>query len=180
MEPVKTSEALKQTSPLQFWNTPDELRYRPRYYLSDDDRLYWWDGSDEVMISEDGYYWLDHIKAKYDETLGTVTEECDTQEFVKGLIELLSDVEERYKRVFAFQEMFYEFIANGAKKEYRAAVEVLRKLYDDYAKSGKIIEKVGNWSVGNKNVKCNRGRMKIKAYLSLLANKKLREQYLAF
>lgn len=26
------------------YNTPEELRGKPNYYLSDDDRLYWWVG----------------------------------------------------------------------------------------------------------------------------------------
>lgn len=29
----------------------DELMGKPDYYISDDDRFYWWDGSDEVKVS---------------------------------------------------------------------------------------------------------------------------------
>ncbi len=77
--------------------------------------------------------------------------------------------------------MFYEFIANGSKKEYRAAVEVLRKLYDDNAEAGKIIEKArGSWDLSSKNVTCNSGRMNMRRYLALLANVELRKKYLGF
>ena len=118
---------------------------------------------------------------EYKEALKGTPDECDTQQFVKELIDLLFDVESRYKRVFAFQDMFYEFIANGSKKEYRAAVEVLRKLYDDNAEAGKIIENVRwSWDLSSKNVTCNRGRMNMRRYLALLANVELRKKYLGF
>lgn len=83
-------------------------------------------------------------------------------------------------RVFAFQDMFYEFVENGSKKEYRAAVQVLRQQYEDNAESGKIIKKMKSWGFPNKNVLCNKGRMNVKRYLSLLANKALRREYLGF
>ena len=76
--------------------------------------------------------------------------------------------------------MFYDFIANGNKKEYRAAIELLKKLHEDNAASGAIIEKLRNWDMGSKSVKCNSGRMNMKRYLSLLANAKLRMEYLGF
>ena len=80
----------------------------------------------------------------------------------------------------AFNEMFYEFISNGQKKEYHAAIRLLGRLYEKNAEAGKIIKKVGNWELSSKQAKCNKGRMCMKRYLSLLANKKLRKKYLGF
>ncbi len=54
---------------------------------------------------------------EYKEALKNTPDECDTQQFVKELIDLLIDVESRYKRVFAFQDMFYEFIAKTRVSE---------------------------------------------------------------
>ena len=77
--------------------------------------------------------------------------------------------------------MFYEFISNGNNKCYRAAIEVLRKLYEDNAEDGKVIEMIAHyWDHTSKNVTCNRGRMNMKRYLSLLANVDLRKKYLRF
>ena len=178
---IKTSEFLKNDGYFTFYGTPDELKGYPNYYISDADRLFWWDGSDEVEINDETEKWLNKRVEEYKEALKGTPDECDTQQFVKKLIDLLFDVESRYKRVFAFQDMFYEFIANGSKKEYRAAVEVLRKLYDDNAEAGKIIEKVrGSWDLASKNVTCNRGRMNMRRYLALLANVELRKKYLGF
>lgn len=99
---------------------------------------------------------------------------------MKNTVDILNRVNERYARVYAFQNMFYDFIANGNKKEYRAAIELLKKLHEDNAASGAIIEKLRNWDMGSKSVKCNSGRMNMKRYLSLLANTKLRMEYLGF
>ena len=52
--------------------------------------------------------------------------------------------------------------------------------YDNNAASGAIIEKLRNWDMDSKSVKCNSGRMNMKRYLSLLANTKLRMEYLGF
>lgn len=179
---IRTSEFLKNDGPFSFFDTPKELEFRPDYYLSDADRLYWWDGSDEVVISENADKWLQKRGEEFREALANIPDECDTQEFVRSIIELLYDVESRYKRVFAFQNMFYEFIANGSKKEYRAAIEVLRKLYDDKDNKddAKYLEKIRDWSIANKNIVCIRGRMNIKRYLALLANEGLRKKYLGF
>ena len=178
--PMSTSVFLRQDGPFTFWDTPEELKDKPRYYVSDADRLYWWDGSDEVRIDENTEQWLADMGEQFQSIMETLSGECDAQEFVKHIIETLYDVEKRYKRVFAFQDMFYEFIANGSKKEYRAAIELLCTLYEDNKESGKIIEKVGDWYIANKSVKCNEGRMCIKRYLSLLANKQLRMKYMNF
>ena len=49
---VTTSEYFRQTGYTAFWHMPGEERTEADYILTDDDRLYWWDGTDEVIISE--------------------------------------------------------------------------------------------------------------------------------
>lgn len=50
---ITTSEYFRQTGYTAFWHMPGEEIMKPDYILTDDDRLYWWDGTDEVVISED-------------------------------------------------------------------------------------------------------------------------------
>ena len=180
IEDISTSDFLKNDGPFIFSDPPEELKGQPNYYIKDADRLYWWDGSDEVEITKTTDRWLERIAANYEKELSRQDAAVDMQEFVKELIELLYEIEDRYVRVFAFQDMFYEFVENGSKKEYRAAVQVLRQQYEDNAESGKIIKKMKSWGFPNKNVLCNKGRMNVKRYLSLLANKALRREYLGF
>ena len=44
---------LRQHGFFAFYKTPEELQEKPNYYLSDADRLYWRDGTDEVRITEE-------------------------------------------------------------------------------------------------------------------------------
>ena len=193
IEKVGTSEFLRQDGAFVFWDTPEELKDEPRYYLSDKDRLYWWDGWNDVKIDEDTKGWLIDISNQYEEILIEETivfntrkafagesGVYDSEQFIKEIVELLEAIDNRYGRVMAFNEMFYEFISNGQKKEYHAAIRLLGRLYEKNAEAGKIIKKVGNWELSSKQAKCNKGRMCMKRYLSLLANKKLRKKYLGF
>ena len=77
--------------------------------------------------------------------------------------------------------MFYEFLDHGNSPEYSAAVELFGRLVERNKEAGKIIEKVdGAWGLSNRNVTHNAGRMQLKRYLSVMANRKLRLKYFGF
>lgn len=77
--------------------------------------------------------------------------------------------------------MFYEFIQNGDKAEYRAAVKLLKEIADENRAEGRIIEKVKySWDLTSRNVTHNIGRLRLKRFLSVMANRKLRKQYFEF
>ena len=99
----------------------------------------------------------------------------------KELLSILEEIEARYKRVYCFRDMFYEFLQNGEDRRYLAAVRLLEELAEEYGEEGKIIEHVtGAWELASKNVTHNAGRMAMKRYLSVMANSKLREIYFGF
>lgn len=162
ISPVRTSEFLGQNS--------------------DDDRLYWWDGTDEVVLSEKMDEWLKSLALSHKEISENLAGEPeDTDEFLKDFLMLLVEIDQYYKRIFPFQNMFYEFLQNGSKTEYRAAVKLLKKLSDENREEGKIIEKAGSyWDCTSRNVTHNAGRLKLKRYLSVMANRRLREKYFGF
>ena len=60
--PMRTDEYLRQHGFFAFYKTPEELQGKPNYYLSDADRLYWWDGTDEVRITEETEKWWSGIR----------------------------------------------------------------------------------------------------------------------
>ena len=101
-------------------------------------------------------------------------------EMLQYLINILSEADKKYQRIFAFQNMFYDFIEHKDRKHV-AAIQYLQKVLDDNWECGKIIEK-GNssWWAKSRNVTFNQGRVTVKRYLSLLANKTLRAKYLGF
>lgn len=160
--PVRTSEFLGQNS--------------------DDDRLYWWDGTDEVILSEEMDEWLKSLALSHKEISENMAGEPEnTDEFLKDFLMLLVEIDQYYKRIFPFQNMYYEFLQNGSKTEYRAAVKLLKKLSDENREEGKIIEEAGrDWDCTSRRVTHNVGRLRLKRYLSVMANGRLREKYFGF
>lgn len=180
--PIRTSQFLRQDGCFTFYNTPKELRGKPNYYISDDDRLYWWDNSDEVRISYSMDKWLKNLAQLHKELEMKLPEtKANQNDFLKDFLSLLVEINQYYKRIFPFQSMFYEFLQNGSRKEYRAAVELLRKLSEDNKENGKIIEKASHgWDITSRNVTHNIGRLRLKRYFSVMANKRLRKNYFGF
>lgn len=162
ISPVRTSEFLGQNS--------------------DDDRLYWWDGTDEVILSEEMDEWLKSLALSHKEISQNMAGEPEnTDEFLKDFLMLLVEIDQYYKRIFPFQNMYYEFLQNGSKTEYRAAVKLLKKLSDENREEGKIIEIAErDWDLTSRRVTHNVGRLRLKRYLSVMANRKLREKYFGF
>lgn len=182
IEPVRTSEFLRQDDYFTFWDNPKELKGKPNYYISDDDRMYWWDGSDEVIISEKTDEWLKNLAVRHQEILKDIGEEpVSSDGFLKEFLMLLVECDQYYKHIFPFQSMFYEFLQNGSKPEFRAAVKLLKQIADENREDGKIIEKLhGDWDLASRNVTHNAGRIHIKRYLSIMANLSLRKKYFGF
>lgn len=180
---IGTSKYLRQDGGIIFWKTPDELKGKPNYYLSDDDRLYWWkEDSDEVCISEATDKWLRRLAERHREIVENLDDGLVSDHFLRDFLALLKEITTIYKRVYPFETMFYEFLRNHNQKEYLAAIELLRQLKDENKEEGSVIEKVLDrpWSLSSKNVLFNAARLRMKRYLSLLANCELRKKYLGF
>lgn len=180
--PLKTSAFLRDNGYFTFYGTPEELKEQPNYYVSDDDRIFWWDGTDEVSISADMDQWLKELSVKHHIIMEKLPEEPeDSTVLLKKFIILLYDINEYYERIYCFQDMFYDFIQSGWKKDYLAAVKLLEILAEQNREPGKIIKTFkGRWDINSKNVTHNPGRIQLKRYLSLMANKKLRKKYFNF
>ena len=177
--PVDTKTFLCYDGYFAYHNTPEELKGKPNYVLTDDERAYWWDG-EEDFFSEDMDAWLKELAERH-KYIMEVSHDISKIEFLKAMVDVLKEVEETYKRVYAFQDMFYDFACNGLDKRYYAAVLLLKELCDENKEDGKIIEKVGwSWDLTSRNVTFNIGRRKMKRYLSVMANRKLRMKYFEF
>ena len=180
--PVRTSNFLRQDGYYTFWRTPEELKGQPNYYISDDDRMYWWDGTDEVIISDDTKQWLKDLAAEHREIMKVTSEAPDRRElFLESFVKTLADADEYYRKIFPFRKMFYEFLEHSDRREYRAAIELFSRLCERSREKGKIIEKAhADWSITSRNVTHNTARMQLKRYLSVMANVGLREKYFGF
>ena len=178
---ISTAEFLYNNGPFLFWNTPEELKGKPNYYLSDDDRAFWWDGSQEVVLSKEMEQWLQELSQRHQKLMAAVSPETVGKEgFLGKMVSLLAEIEDDYQRVFCFQDMFYEFLQNGTDRRYLAAVRLLEELAEENKEQAKIIQRVGSWDLANRNVTHNPGRITMKRYLSVMANQALREKYFGF
>lgn len=124
-------------------NTSKELKDEEECYLPDDDRAFWWDGSEEVVFSNQMQKWLLRLAKRHKKLVKEIKDNKRNKgDFLKELVCLLADINVYYKRVFPFQNMFYEFLQNGDDKRYIAAVRLLEEVSRENMEKGKIIEKV--------------------------------------
>ncbi len=182
---VRTSAFLRQDSWFTFCDTPEELMGKGNYYLSDDDRIFWWDGTDEVVISDEMNAWLMELSDRHRRLMDLPDAGCGDQfkgsDFIRDFIVLLDEICDYYKRIYSFKTMFYDFIQNSEKKEYRAALALLQMLYEENKEEGKVIKYAkGEWDLISKNVTQNIARLRLKRYLSVMANVKMRKKYFHF
>ena len=182
VEEVRTSIFLRQDGLFTFDDTPEELRGKPNFYLSDADRLYWWDDSGEVEITKETDEWLQKLAQEYRNILQEKEKTSDSVVGLKDFMVLLNEINEYYWRIFPFKAMFYDFVEHISQREYSAAVELIRAVTDntENRKAGKIIEKRRNGDFCSKNVIENDGRVQVKRLFAVLANKKLRKKYFDF
>lgn len=137
---------------LAFYKTPEELQEKPNYYLSDADRLYWWDGTDEVRITEKTDEWLRKMAESHQEILKTVEVQQNAITAMQDFMKLLTDINEYYWRIFPFEEMFYDFLQNISRKEYAAAIELIVRLQRTKT-SGRPVRSSNTGKTGNPRVK---------------------------
>lgn len=176
--PVRTSTYLRQTH--WFHDTPDELKGKPPYYLSDDDRLFWWDGSDEVILSEKMEQWLEELGKRHQELLKDL-ELPEGDVWLTELTGTLAEENDYFKKLYPFKSMYYEFLMHGLDPRYVAAIRLYAQLGQENREAGKVIEHVKYaWDMTSKNVTCNEGRMNMKRYLAVMANTTLRTKYFGF
>lgn len=169
-------------APIEPISTATFLSAYGTFYETDADRLYWWDGTKEVIISDELELWLQSLKKKYIEILKKTSQSTiRTDQFLKSFMKLLKDIDNKYYRIFAFADMFYEFLNHSDQSEYQAAIELLKALAEENEEAGRLPENAERyWSMLEYKSVHNIGRLRIKRYLSLLANKKLRQKYLEF
>lgn len=182
VEPIQTSDYLRQDGYFTFYDTPDELKGKPNYYLSDADRLYWWDGTDEVRVTEETDKWSKNLALQHKKLMGNIVISTESITALQDFLELLAEIDTYYWRILPFESMFYDFVGHISQKEYAAAIELIRAISDDEQnrKSGAIIIKRKNMESESKNVIENEGRIQIKRLFSVMANKQLRKIYFDF
>ena len=182
---MKTVDFLRINYNYKIYSGIEELHDKPEYYLSDNERLFWWDGSDEVIISEKIDLWMKKLADRHKQLMQiekfNEKFQIDSHSFSKSFVSLLVDLDKTYRRISPFQTMFYEFLRHGNQKEYQAAVVLLRELAEENKEEGRIIMDMrGPWCWECRKRTFNQGRLNIKRYMSIMSNLALRKKYFDF
>ena len=86
-------------TPIEPISTATFLSAYGAFYETDADRLYWWDGTEEVIISDELELWLQSLKKKYIEILKKTSQSIiRTDQFLKSFMKLLKDIDNKYHR----------------------------------------------------------------------------------
>lgn len=179
---IKTSEFLRQNSYFTFCDTPKELEGKPNFYLSDADRLYWWDGSDEVEITEETDTWLKELAVRYKKIAGSKKLEENAISSLSSFMKMQVEINTYYWNIFPFENMFYDFVEHISQPEYTAGIELIHRVADaeENRETGKISNYGGTSDTKSKNVTGNGGRIQVKRIYAVFANKQLRQKYFGF
>lgn len=96
-------------------------------HCSDDDRAWWWQPDGNVRFSDEMNAWLAQCRSSL-ETLAREETAMQGTELLELLIGTLDDIQTRYRSLFAFREMFYDFMAHGESPMVQAAVRFLKQM----------------------------------------------------
>ena len=98
-------------------------------HTSPDDRLFCLSPEEIVTLAPSTRAWLDNLKIRFRETLSMQSNWADALSFQRSMMKSLSEVSKRNAGIYAFQTMFYEFLANWAQPTYQA----MWRLFEDMA-----------------------------------------------
>ena len=159
---------------LAFWRTKSPTNY----HMSNDDLAYFWEEDGDIIFSKEYENWLKNLKIDFEEILKN-DNDIKSEDFLKNMIEILDDVNKTFKRVFAYKDMFYEFLINNFDNKYKATLKLIKKVAQDNKEEGSITL-TSPWDLTDRNITFNEKRVQMKRLLALLANKELRKKVFGF
>lgn len=178
--PISTQEAFKQSS---------------------DDMIPYWEDDGKIIFSDELWEWFEELKKKYEVIM---SDDIVIKNPLQYILDLMQEADENYYNVFAFADFFEESLENLSDKRY----QVLWRLYDEqihdpelmaagdviFVPDGPGHEKEGihywgeqpkrrlirNWDFMSFDQRNNKGRITLKRYMALVANRPLREKVFGF
>lgn len=111
------------------------------FSISSDDRLYWWSEDGDVTISEEIQNWLNKLSEQHKQFCSTVEMESGIMEWQERLIYLLGN---HNNHIYFFEDLYYEFLGNFHRAEYRAWMIQLEELAEKPDECNRLISVLGN------------------------------------
>ena len=143
---------------LEQYQSEGDMTTERFFCISPDDRLYWWDES--FTLSSECEDMLKMFKKKYDSLLSVENDLVSEIDALKKLIHVLSRHEEIFTGVPFFKSAFYEILDHLHDKRFRVLFKVIEVFEKDIVKVSEL-EK-------------NNLKDKVKKYIAMIANPKLR------
>ena len=123
-------------------------------HLTPDKKLFCLLPEEMENLSSETRAWLEELNIRFNEALHAPKPWSDGLSFQRSMVETLSAVRSRNARIWAFRDMFYEFLANWDQPAYQA----MWKLFEEMA------------------AKEETESSRLRQYLALLFNRPLREE----
>lgn len=154
------------------------------FNLTPDDLLYYFQEGDEMKFSRELKKWFMEWQKTYQDK---INEELVIKNPTKWICDILTFIHANYYGVFAFSSFFYETMENINDQRYLLLWKILEDMaYDEeMLEIGSVLFKETEskqkklkeyWGFIKRYEKNNKARLKLKRYLSLLANKRLRKE----
>ena len=166
-----------------------------------DDMIPYWEDDGKIIFSEELWEWFRDLKRKYELIM---SDDIETRNLLQYMLDLMIEADENYYNVFAFADFFEESLENLSDKRY----QTLWRLYDmlihdpELMAAGDVIfvpdgpehehegihywgeqpkrRLIRNWDFMSLDEKNNKGRITLKRYMALVANKPLRKRVFGF
>ena len=114
------------------------------FQVTSDDRLYWWSDIGDVIISDEMQKWFDYLHDEY-EKINPLQTPCndapDSFIWQRRLVELLAELD---GKSYFFEDLFYEFLSNCHKPQYRTWIILLKEYESDSKKFKQLTAVLAN------------------------------------
>ena len=146
--------------------------------ITDDDcALFWSSDSDRIVFSPEMETWIDDLATEIKDIVSG-GERLSPDRFLHELMDALHEANELYSRVYAPEEMFYYFIEHMNDIHVQAALILFKRLLKRNISYSVDMSKYFSWLSVPKKSKFSSGRMQIKRFLAIMANRELRSRIL--
>ncbi len=162
------------------WGEKREREWYSAYNISDDHRLYYYGNARKFKFSSQLLDWLDTISKRYQNVLKNTNKIPLYTDYLRQFIDVCTSCASDDKGLYFFNDAFYEFINHSNSIQYWAAIELLKVLVTEVPKGQ--YHKSANFETfaEQQDDYYHDQRHKVKLFIALLANHKLRKKYLGF
>ena len=162
------------------WGEKRERKWYSAYNISDDHRLFYYDNARKFKFSAQLLDWLDTISKRYQSMVKKTKKTPMGTDHLRQLIDVCASCASNGKGLYFFNDAFYEFIYHSNSIQYWAAIELLKELVSEVPKGQYRKSQNFETFAEQQDDYYHDQRHKVKLFIALLANHKLRKKYLGF